>query len=229
MKRVEYAGRKIKLIPYSTAVEKELLLYIATNTEYNIDEVLEILSDNIIVEKGKINSEIEKLAIVSVLRQISVDDMYSFKITCNSCKKKFEEDVEFENIIKPGVLKKYKSYKLKDALSEEYCDYVDFDIDDLETEEYDDLVDYIDNNRTQVNLSKFLNCPYCKAKNKIVLDSKLVINNLSNDTLTNMYKSISSMVFYGHYTKSDIDGMLPFERDIFIGLLNQELENKNKL
>ena len=53
---------------------------------------------------------------------------------------------------------------------------------------------------------------------------------MSEDSLMTLYKSYNHLVFFGHYSKQDIDDMLPFERVIFIGLLNktkEDLSNAN--
>ena len=51
-----------------------------------------------------------------------------------------------------------------------------------------------------------------------------VISSLSEDSLISLYKTISNLIFHGQYTKTDIDNMIPFERSIFVSLLETNLK-----
>lgn len=51
---------------------------------------------------------------------------------------------------------------------------------------------------------------------------------MSHNTLENYYKSIASLTFYHKYSIKDIENMYPFERDMYIDLIIQFLEEKNK-
>jgi len=46
--------------------------------------------------------------------------------------------------------------------------------------------------------------------------------------LSTLYQYYNNMKFYGHYSIFEIDEMLPFERDIYFGLLNKTIEEQNK-
>ena len=47
-------------------------------------------------------------------------------------------------------------------------------------------------------------------------------------SLSNLYHYYNNMKYYGHYAISEIDSMLPFERDIYLGLLQKTIEENNK-
>jgi len=36
------------------------------------------------------------------------------------------------------------------------------------------------------------------------------------------------MKYFGHYSIQEVDDMLPFERDIYFGLLSKTIEEQNK-
>jgi len=47
--------------------------------------------------------------------------------------------------------------------------------------------------------------------------------------LSSLYQFYHNMHYFGKYSISDIDQMLPFERDIYFGLLSKTLDEQNKL
>lgn len=46
--------------------------------------------------------------------------------------------------------------------------------------------------------------------------------------LHSLYQWYNNMHYFGHYSLSDLDNMLPFERDIFFGLLSKTIDEQNK-
>lgn len=47
---------------------------------------------------------------------------------------------------------------------------------------------------------------------------------LQHDTLENHYRTNFNLQHFHHWTLTDLDNMLPFERDVYVNLLNQQLE-----
>ena len=229
MKKVlRYNDKVITLTPYNTIQERDILLY--TSGVYELDALLEIVKDNISINEPftlKSLSSAEKMLVLLELRHASVGEVFSFVKKCDKCAEKYELDVTFDNVIQEGNLKNYKGFVINEAFSDEYEDYVDFDIDELDTDVYDDLVEYINKNKTKFNFTTTSYCVHCGNKSEVTLTLKHLVENLSEDTLSNFYQTISSMVYYGHYSKLDIDSMLPFERSIYLSLLNEELKKTN--
>lgn len=46
--------------------------------------------------------------------------------------------------------------------------------------------------------------------------------------LSSLYTFYNNMKFFGHYSIFEIDEMLPFEREIYIGLLTKTLDEVKK-
>jgi hypothetical protein len=161
------------------------------------------------------------------LKQISVGEIFSFIKTCSACGERYETDVSFDNVLKEGNLKDYNNIPLTEAFSNDYNDYVDFDIDELDIDEYDKLTAYIDEHKTVFDFSTKCVCVHCRNEDNITLSTDHLVSNLSEDTLSNFYQTIASMVYYGHYSKLDIDSMLPFERNILLNILNEEIKKSN--
>ena len=50
---------------------------------------------------------------------------------------------------------------------------------------------------------------------------------MSNDTLTNHYVSNFELMYHHRFSLTELNNMLPYERGIYIQLLNNYLEQKN--
>jgi hypothetical protein len=229
MKKVlKYNGKVITLTPYNTLQERDILLY--TSGEYDFDALMEIVENNIKIKEPytyESLSDAEKMYILLELKHASVGEVFSFIKKCDSCSENYEADVTFENVLNEGCLENYENIELTEAFSDDYNDYVDFEIDELDIDVYDKLIEHIDKYKTKFNFSTSSVCTHCKAQNKIILTKKHLVENLSEDTLSNFYHTISSMVYHGNYTKKDIDSMLPFERSIYLSLLNEEISKSD--
>jgi hypothetical protein len=46
--------------------------------------------------------------------------------------------------------------------------------------------------------------------------------------LSSLYQYYNNMKFFGHYSIFEVDEMLPFERDIFFGMLSKTIDEQNK-
>ena len=47
-------------------------------------------------------------------------------------------------------------------------------------------------------------------------------------SLMTLYQFYSNMKFFGKFSIFELDEMLPFEREIYLGLLNKTLEERNQ-
>lgn len=229
MTKLKYGGRVVKLYPYNTSMEKELILYNALNDDKDIDDVIEILQYLIHLEDSEhILSENEKFLILYKLRSISVGDIVSIKQQCVNCKEVIEKEISVDDLVQGGNFPE-SEYDIKEAFSEDVNDYVSFDMEELEIDEYEELEEFILKYKVKFNFIQENKCHKCQHINNVnIKDKDFLIDNLSEDSISNYFKLISDMVFHGKFTKTDIDNMMPFERNIYLGLLNQQLEELNK-
>ena len=51
---------------------------------------------------------------------------------------------------------------------------------------------------------------------------------MGNETLANYYKTNFALIHHHKYNLTEIENMMPFERDIYILLLTQQLEKENE-
>jgi len=59
-------------------------------------------------------------------------------------------------------------------------------------------------------------------------DAKFFLVALSHDSLANHYKTNFAMMQHHHYSLTELDGMIPWERDIYVSLLMQWIEEENE-
>ena len=125
------------------------------------------------------------------------------------------------------------SYTGKSNILSELCEkygsdkgFINIDIDELDIDEYDVLFDECNSSITKFNFNQKRTCERCKKEHTFdISDKKDVIDYMSEENLMNIYQLTSDLIYYSHYTKADIDNMYPFERTIFVGLLNKTKEN----
>lgn len=223
-----YGNKKFKLIPYNTNQEKLILLYGVD--DLTCDSALDILKNNIITEEKITDfTDKEKLAILLKFREISVGESINIKYKCPHCNNITSSELNISNIVTDKKITDFKDIKLQEAFSSDNDDYfIDKNIiDDIDIDLYDEIDEYIENNKVKFNFKQDCSCGVCNAIKNIDYSSpKFILDNMSESDISLIYKITSELIFNSHYTKKDVDSMLPFERDIFVGLLNQHIENK---
>lgn len=221
-----YGTRNFLLIPYNTIKEKEMLLLVSLNV-LELDRALSICG--ISKEDLEKLSDDEKKALLYKFRSISVGEELKIRFKCSNCKQINEVGINIDNILVDKKIEHNFIEQYEDVNEENFSSFLGYDADELDLEQYDKLFEECSNSVIKFNFIKECTCVKCKEKKSIdISDTKFILDNMSEDTLTSLYQVSSDMVFYSNYTKSDVDNMLPFERAIFIGLLNKTREEMNK-
>lgn len=228
MKTVKYGDKEFFLSPFNTLQEKNILLY--ANEDESLDIILKILKDNIKTTEDifKLSTN-EKKALLYKLREISVGENINIRYKCSGCKKTTETAFSVVDVIEGDGVKNFDDIDLFEAYSEEPEDYfINKEIiEELDVNKYDEVIGYILKNKVNFNFSKKCSCVMCGYEDLIRIDKpKFLLDNMSESDISTIYRVTSELIFNSHYTKQDIDGMLPFEREVFIGLLNQHIESK---
>lgn len=215
-----------ELKPYNTNKEKEILLASSfDNEDFSVVfDILEFDASNLSLDEQKI--------LLYKFREISSGDDINVKFACDHCGQGNDAVIEGSNFIKPGKRKDNDIKKIFGHFDEDrMSDYLinNIDIDELDIDEYEKLKQRIIDNQDSISFIKEVKCLKCKKPKKLNIgEKKYILDIMSDDTLMSLYKSYNYLTFFGHYTKTDIDNMLPFERNIFIGLLNKAKEDLNK-
>jgi hypothetical protein len=225
---VQYSNKKFKLFPYNTNQEKDLLLLVNFEN-YTLDDALEIcgLSENII----QTLSRDEKIFLLLKYRSISVGDDLNLKFACSHCGTGNSNILTIgDMLVPPKENHEYIIDKFKEVTDDNIQDFLLINIDDLELDEYCKVFKEVQNSITKFNFSFPVTCQKCKKDNLINLNKgdEFIIDNMSEETLSSIYKLYNDLVFNSNYTKQDIDTMYPFERQILINLLNKTREEANK-
>lgn len=223
--KYEYSGKIFYISPYTTLQEKDLLLMDSFDNK-DVDIALEILG----IEKDIIVtlSNNEKIALLYKFREISIGSEIPIKFKCPHCEIPNELTISIEKLIENSNIKNdYVIDQYKTLTRENFQEFLNIDVDELEFDEYDIIFKEVKESITKFNFLRPCNCLGCKRVNYIDI-SKNVIEHLSEDSLIGLYQNYSDLVFFGKYTKQDIDSLYPFERSIVIGLLNKTREELSK-
>lgn len=226
-----YGNKCFELEAYKSYQEKDAMICsLGTPTEETLDRVLKIF--NFPKNEIKFLSLDEKLAILYKYRAISVGESVETDFECTNCHSISTTDLSL-NIIEEPKYDEYKKYfndAYKELTDENFEDFLNknINIDDLDIDEYESLKLKIYNNICKFNFKRETNCIKCKHKNIINLRNiDFCLKCLSEDNISTFFKTYNDMVYYGHYSKLDIDSMYPYERKILNGLLVEMFKDKN--
>ena len=234
----KYGSKDIEVKQYTTLQEKNILIMlmqIVNHVHFDIlDEALKILGyeDKLI----KTLSSDEKRIILLKCRELSVGDDITFNFKCNKCGNINNTIARVDNFFvnkvdekKPLKFTNFKIVELfgddngntenyiKDLSGKKISNKI---IDNMDSILYEDIFDEIKNNTIQFTKKITGTCTSCGEKLPINLSDKFIVENMSEDSIHSMYKTYSDLIYYGNYSKQDIDSLIPFERTIFVGLLN---------
>lgn len=222
----KFRGFTVEYRPYTSQQEKDILLSCSTGTAEELDQALSIC--NIAKSVIKRLTIDEKISLLFKLREVSVGDQLPARYTCPHCNQMVETSIGLSDIHKepkkrskwikdPGV----NNPRIEDCFNEGYGD--------LDYDKYLSLKDNIKDYITTFNFDPEVRCHSCgKTTNLNISDPKFVLSNMSEESITSLYKSYASLVFNGRFSLHDIDSMYPFERLIYIAQIKQLIDERNK-
>jgi hypothetical protein len=219
--------RTFQIEPYRTYQEKDILLSSSFGIK-DLDRILEIINFN---ESGL--TENEKKVILYKAREISLGNEIDIKFKCKECGQGNDGIIDASNFVIDGSRNDDYIRKLNENVTDEnlikFVEYSQEELDDLDIQDYEELKKKVTENQIQFNFTKSCKCLRCQTENIFDLSSpEYIIEIMSEDNLMTLYKSYNLLIYFGHYTKTDIDNMYPFERNIFIGLFNKTKEDLSK-
>lgn len=219
-------NKKFFLDQYKTHQEKDILIMLSFDI-IDFDSIFKILNFKTNYEL----SDDEKKLILYKFREISVGDEVNIKFVCE-CGQVNENVLELNNFIQESKRNDSDIKKLNKKVTDDNLhDFLvnDINTDELDIDEFEELKERIKQNQIHINFNKTSKCLKCnKLKLFDLSDTKYIMEIMSDDTLMTLYKTYNYLIFFGKYSKTDIDNMLPFERSIFAGLVNQTREDLNK-
>lgn len=228
------SGESVKLSPISSQIEKSALEAQAIQEDEDIafTHICKLygVPENL--------SEDLKLACLLKVREISNGGDCLLKYKCPKCNRVTESVIMLEDMLDFSLfdkIERYKDAKLKDI--------GELNLQDPENIKMSDVFDYFEQRPELKNmedvkdlalslkarLPKFKHtltsrCVLCGFENLVNVDRQFVVKSLSTHSIAAMYQVYHKLVING-FTKLDVDSMLPFEREIQSGLIDQAVQN----
>lgn len=228
----KYGDRCWELETYRTYQEKEAI--ICSMGEVNEESLDKILCIFKFPKKEIKNLSLdEKLAILYKYREISIGEKLDLTYTCKKCGRVEPFTID-ATIVEEPIGNEYKKYfkdQYRNVNDENFESFLDpsVNVDDLDLDFYQVLKNEVKNNVCSFNFIKTINCPVCKTENFINLRNiSFCVKSLTEDSVSNFFQTYNDLVYYGHYSKLDIDSMYPYERKILKDLLSRTIEEINK-
>lgn len=228
------SGESVKLSPISSQIEKAALEAQAIQEDEDIafEHICKLygVPENL--------SEDLKLACLLKVREISNGGDCHLKYKCPRCKRVTESVIMLEDMLDFSLFDKIERFK--DA---KLRDLGELNLQDPESIKMSDVFDYFEQRPNLKNMEdvkdlalslkarfpKFKHtmtsrCILCDFENLVNVDRQFVIKSLSTHSIAAMYQVYHKLVING-FTKLDVDSMLPFEREIQSGLIDQAVQN----
>lgn len=218
-----YGNKTFYLEPYTSKQEKELILiqaYSPSISEENLDDALRICNFD-----GEISSLSlqEKILILWKYREISISEDVSLKFQCPHCGTMCDNDVKITNLYKPAEIPSEIIRDNYDGTGEVHLS------DDADISEYIQASKDISKHIGHFDFTRQCTCVRCQKSVNVDLSKiEFVLDNMSEKSIQGIYDQYNSLIYFGHYSKLDIDSMYPFERDVFLGILQKTIEEMNK-
>lgn len=229
------SGESVKLSPISSQIEKAALEAQAIQEDEDIafTHICKLygVPENL--------SEDLKLACLLKVREISNGGDCHLKYKCPKCKRVTESVIMLEDMLDFSLFDKIE--KFRDAKLKDLSD-LNLDLENIENVKMSEVFDYFEERPQLQNLEdvkdltlslkarfpKFKHtmtsrCILCDFENLVNVDRQFVIKSLSTHSIAAMYQVYHKLVING-FTKLDVDSMLPFEREIQSGLIDQAVQ-----
>ncbi len=194
---------------YTTYQEKEALLL---EDDASFSETVAILSDITPI------NELEAVAMIFKLREISVSDIIELTQTCPHCNYPDIHQIEIKEFFN------FKStLDIPIGLFENIDDIINTSYtNDLILSEYIRIEEELEQQNTKVfRPYVFKYCKRCSSQLKFDVHPKSII---SKSGPSNIFKEYMNLTFYSSMNKKDVDDMFPYEREIFLNLLKEKLK-----
>lgn len=219
---LEMNSKKFWLSPYTSKQEKDILI-MSSFEVLEVDKYLELIG---FYDYHDLSLD-EKRIILWKIREISLGNEVNIKYKCDNtnCLQTVETTLSASDFLVNGSRNDSNIKKLdievNDSTLHKFVEYSQDELDDLDLKKYEVLLNTVKENQQSFNFIKEATCLSCGEKKPFDMSSiEYILDSLSDENLGSIYRVYSHLTYFGKYSKDDIDGMYPFERTIFIGLLH---------
>lgn len=221
---LEMNARTYWLSPFTSKIEKDILIMTSFEVK-DVDKYLELLG---FYEYDELTDD-EKKVILWKFREISLGNEIEIRFTCD-CSQVVETQLQASDFLVPSKRNddiKKLNIRVTDETLHRFVDLNQDELDDLPLKDYEFLLRIVKENQETYDYIRKAKCPSCgKSKSFNLGDFDYILDSLSDENLSSMYKVYSHLTYNGKFTKEDIDNMYPFERTIFVGLLHSMTTNE---
>jgi len=223
MNSKEYKDILNSLPNYTSAQEKNAMLY-CMGDEHTAMKVAEILGQSP-------SNEFEAIAFIFKAREMSVSDLIEFT---HICQHKGCENHNLDHISIPNMFWQGKDlhnitiglFNDMEELEKYELSCGNDNINTMTIPEFNELEEKLLTNNIKIfNPAITLTCRKCGNKTKTSIDYSQIISKFSIKNIYEQYLDISQ---FTNMTKMDTDSMIPFEREIFISLIQDKEDKKGK-
>jgi ribosomal protein S27E len=201
---------------YNSLQEKDAIIQVMNNeSPTEIAKTLGLNPDN----------DLEAIAMIFQSRKKSVSEIIEVQIKCPSCNTNDFYFINIDDLFFKNIDKLDLSIPIK--LINDIEDIEKLGIsDDMSIEEFNQLEEKIvENNKIIFNNNLTV---HCKACGNPILTSINYQDIISKFPIKNIYEQYVDITQFTNMNKSDVDNMPPFEREIFIGIIQDKENKKNQ-
>jgi hypothetical protein len=223
MTKDEYKQYLNNVKGYNTLQEKNALLlsFVEESSPEDFKKTLEFETEEI-----KSTNDLETIAMIFKSREKSVDENIGITMACDHCNFMTLYSIPIDSLFfneNNGILDESIPIRLMDSIDDIYHEIGN--IDNLSLKEIQEIEEKVThNNKIIFNPVTKITCKKCLLENKLKINYRDII---SKNTIKNLYEQYLDITQYTNMTKQDVDNLPPFEREIFINLI-QERENKKE-
>lgn len=192
-----------------------------------------------------------KLAALLKVREISNGSDCKIKFKCPNCSRVTEDTILLEDMLDFSNYKKvtkFRDFDIKNLTLSQMSDIIQ--LKNITSVKLTDILSILDPNKHNLEFSNLgqltelagsmiarigvlktetkCKCILCQHEHSLKIDQEFILNNLSEHSISSMYKTYHQLVING-FSKLDVDSMYPFEREIHVGLIDQRIQEMQAL
>lgn len=165
----------------------------------------------------------EAIAFIFKMRENSISDLIDYNIKCVECEYLDINALSIPDMFFNGTVDDSIPIGLFESVEEIVDEEI---INNLSIAEYNELEQKVfKNNLMLFDPAISTVCRKCGHKDKTVFNLSSII---SKTTISNLYEQYLDITYYTNMTKHDVDTMMPFEREVFLGLIQKKEDDKAK-
>ena len=166
----------------------------------------------------------EAIAFIFKMRENSISDLIEFNIKCSKCNYMDINSLSIPDMFFNAPVDESVPIGLYEVVEEIADEEI---INNLTITEYNELEQKVfKNNLALFDPAVDTVCRKCGHKEKTVFNLNSII---SKTTINNLYEQYLDITYFTSMTKADVDNMIPFEREVFLGLIQRKEDEKAKL